>query len=285
MTDRLTLRGIALMSVAMLGILLVDSIAKFLSAEYSPLFISWARYAVASAIVLPLAFHRHGRHVFPAEQRGAHLVRTAFLVTAMTLYFLAIARIPLALAVSAYFVGPVIAVVLSALFLRETLTRLKLASLGLGLVGSMVILRPGGTLEPGILLAFGAGLFFALYLIATRQASQTSDPIRTLAFQCVVGTFLLVPQAALTATLPGTDALAFFAALGLLSAIAHILTIMAFRLADASTLAPLVYLELVGAAGVGFLAFGEVPGPATVLGAALIVLAGVILATGRTNGG
>lgn len=272
-----SVRGIVLMSVAMLGIPIVDGIAKYLSANYSPLFIGWARYAVACLFVLPLAYRYHGRNIFPDEQRFAHLVRTAFLVTAMTLYFLAIARIPLALAVSAYFVGPIIAVVLSVLFLKEALTWRKVLSLGLGFIGSLIILRPSGEIEVGIIMAFGAGLFFALYLIATRQASQQSDPIKTLAFQCVVGTVLLSPQAAFTFDLPEINVLWLFLGLGVFSAIGHILTIMAFRLADASTLAPLVYLELVGTAVIGFLIFAEVPTYTTIFGAGLIILSGFAL--------
>ena len=277
------IRGILLMSLAMLGIPIVDGIAKYLSTNYSPLFIGWARYAVACFFVLPLAYRYHGRNIFPDEQRFAHLVRTAFLVTAMTLYFLAIARIPLALAVSAYFVGPIIAVVLSVLFLKEALTWRKVLSLGLGFIGSLVILRPSGEIEVGIIMAFGAGLFFALYLIATRQASQQSDPIKTLAFQCVVGTVLLSPQAAFTFDVPEIDVLWLYLGLGLFSAIGHILTILAFRLSDASTLAPLVYLELVGTVVIGFLIFAEIPTSTTVIGAGLIILSGFALISLANN--
>ncbi len=208
-------------------------------------------------------------------------MRTAFLVAAMTLYFLAIAEIPLALAISAYFIGPIVAIVLAVLILGERLTIRKTASLALGVLGSLVILRPTGEIETGILLAFGAGFLFALYLIATRQASQHSDPIKTLAFQCLIGTFLLSPQAAFTATLPTTDTLLFFAGLGFFSALGHLLTIVAFRWADASTLAPLVYVELVGTAAIGYLAFSEVPSVATVVGSALIVIGGLALIAKR----
>ena len=189
------MRGVMLMTVAMLVIPLVDGLAKYLSAGYSPLFISWARYAVASAIVLPVAVARPGRPVFPTVNLFAHTLRTVFLVVAMTLYFLALARIPLATTSSAYFVGPILAAVLATVWLKEKLTTRKILSLALGFAGSLVILRPGGTIEPGLLMAFGAGLFFALYMIATRQASRDSDPLTTLAFQCLVGTVLLTPQA------------------------------------------------------------------------------------------
>ena len=126
-------------------------------------------------------------------------------------------------------------------------------------------------------MAFGAGLFFALYLIATRQASQNSDPIKTLAFQCVLGTVLLSPQAAFTFEFPQLDVLWLFAGLGIISAVAHLLTIVAFRLADASTLSPLVYLELVGSAAIGFMIFSEIPTFSTIAGAALIIVSGLVL--------
>lgn len=271
------------MSVAMLGIPIVDGIAKYLTSGYSPLFIGWARYAVAALFVLPVAYWRHGRRLFPDEQRLAHLVRTAFLVASMTLYFLAIARIPMVLAAGAYFVGPIIAVALSVMFLKESVSLLKLLSLALGFIGSLVVLQPAGEIESGVVMAFGAGLFFALYLIATRQAAQQSDPLKTLAFQCVAGAVLLSPQAAFTYTAPQIDVLWLFFLMGFFSAVFHLLTIKAFGVSNASTLAPLVYLELVGSALIGFLFFFEVPATTTVIGAGLIVASGLILVKDRNR--
>jgi drug/metabolite transporter (DMT)-like permease len=270
-------KGIVLMAAAMLVIPLVDGLAKHLSLTYSPLFLGWARYAVASLIVLPFAAAVHGARVLPAERLASHGLRTVFLVVAMTLYFLALARIPLATATATYFVGPVIAVALSVMLLCEKLTVRKLASLALGFAGSLVILKPGGAIEPGILLALGSGIFFAFYIIATRQAASVSDPVKTLAFQCLAGTLLLTPQAVLSWSTPGWSDLLFFAGLGLFSAVGHLLSIAAFRFADASTLSPLVYVELIGAALIGYFAFSEIPGPGTLLGAALIVVAGLLL--------
>lgn len=265
------------MTLAMLSIPLVDGLAKHLSVTYSPLFVSWVRYAVACLIVLPFAVAIHGLRVFPAERLASHVLRTVFLVTAMTLYFLSIARIPLATAVSTYFVGPIIAVVLSVAVLKARMTSRKALSLALGFLGTIVILRPGGSTEPGILLALGAGIFFALYLIVTRQAAQDSDPVKTLVFQCLVGVALLTPQAVVFWSTPAWNDLLFFAGLGFFSAISHMLSIVAFRLADASTLAPLVYVELIGAALVGYVAFDEIPGTPAIVGAGFIIAAGLIL--------
>ncbi len=278
-------QGVLLMTVAMLAIPLVDGLAKYLSVSYSPLFISWARYAVACIIVLPFAAAIHGPRLFPAERRTMHVLRTVFLVTAMTLYFLSIVRIPLATAASTSFVGPIIAIVLSVTLLKERMTFRKALSLVLGFVGSIVILRPGGSMNMGVLLALGAGVSFAFYLIATREAARESDPVKTLAFQCVVGMALLTPQAFAYWSAPSWDDLFFFVGLGLFSSIGHILSIAAFRLADASTLAPLVYIELIGTTLIGYLVFDEIPGAATIVGAGFIIAAGLILLERRDRQG
>lgn len=270
-------KGIVLMSLAMFTIPLVDGLAKYLSSDYSPLFISWARYVVACMIVVPIVFAARGPRIFPKERLAAHTLRTVFLVTSMTLYFMSVAIIPLATAVSAYFVAPILAVVLSLVFLKEQLSIRKIVSLVLGFGGAIIILRPTADIEPGILLAFCAGLFFALYMIATRQASRQSDPFKTLAFQCVVGALLLTPQGLWTWSTPALDDLILFAGLGAFSAISHMLSIRAFGYTDASNLAPLVYLELVAVAAIGYIFFQEVPGLATIVGASFIVVGGLVL--------
>jgi drug/metabolite transporter (DMT)-like permease len=265
------------MSLATLTIPMVDGIAKYLTASHSPLFVSWGRYAAACLVVLPIALARHGTRFLPDNQYGTHFLRTVFLVAAMTCYFLAIARIPLATVAIAFFVGPILAMLLAVVFLREKLTLRKVLSVVLGFAGALIILRPTGRIEPSLLLALASGAFFALYVIATRLASKHSDPLQTLAFQCIVGALLLTPQAIWTWTTPTPRETTIFAAMGLLSAISHLLSIAAFRHAEASTLAPLVYLELFGAAAIGYLFFGELPGAQVWLGATAILIGGALL--------
>lgn len=272
------------MCAAMLMIPMVDGIAKHLSASHSPLYISWARYAVACLFVLPFAIARHGKAFLPREQKGVHLLRTVFLVAAMSCYFLAIARIPLATAASAFFVGPIIAMVLAMLFLRETLTRRKIASLVMGFAGTLIILRPTGQMDVGLWLALASGALFALYMIATRLASRDSDPVQTLAFQCLIGTLLLTPQALYAWSVPAPAELWAFLAMGFLSACGHILSITAFRYAEASTLAPLVYLELLGAAAIGYFAFAELPALHVWIGALAILVGSALLVNRGASG-
>lgn len=269
--------GLLLMAVAMLLIPFVDGIAKFLTYTHSPLYISWARYVAASLIVLPIAFSIHGRHIFPSKNIGAHFYRTIFLMMAMTLYFVAISKVHLATAITAYFIGPIVAVILSVIFLKESLNPRKVIALLLGFSGVVIILNPNGELESGILYALGSGVCFAIYLVTTRQASKNNDPIKTLVFQCFVGAVILTPQALLTWSFPQLTEILLLLGIGVLSLCSHMLSILAFRHAEASLLAPLVYLEIIGASAVGYFFFDEVPEFTLWVGAVVIVSGGLFL--------
>ena len=132
--------GIVLMIAAMLVIPIVDGLAKYLSADYSPLFISWARYAASTALILPIVFARNGLRILPTDGIPLHVLRTLCLVGAMTLYFFAISKVSLVIAASAYFVGPLVAVALSVTVLGERLTTAKVLGVLLGLIGALIVL-------------------------------------------------------------------------------------------------------------------------------------------------
>ncbi|WP_257839118.1 DMT family transporter [Phenylobacterium sp. J426] len=256
----------------------VDGLAKYLSATYSPLMIGWCSFLCAALIVTPVAVRLHGRAIFPQQHLRLHLLRIVFLLASATLYYLAVARIPLADAVSAYFIGPIVASLLAVAVLKERFTATKLLSLALGVAGALVILQPGGgPPEPGLLLAFASGVGFACFQVTTRRIAGGAAPFQTLAFQYLAGVVLLAPQAALNWTTPRPGHLWLFAAMAAIGVATHILAVLAYRRAEASTLAPLSYLELLGSTAIGFIVFRDLPGGPVVLGAALIVGAGMIL--------
>lgn len=255
----------------------IDGIAKALSTTHSPLYISWARYDSACLFVLPWAVARRGRHFLPREELPAHALRTFFAAAAMCCFFVGISFAPLADVTSAYFVGPIVAAILSVLLLGEVLTWRKIAALVLGFTGAVVVVNPGGGLNAGLLLGVAAGVLFALYVIATRMTSRASDPVGTLAFQCLFGAVILAPLAAWQWSLPSAGELWLFLLMGAISALCHFMTISAFRHAEASLLAPLSYLELLGAVVIGYAFFQDLPGIRVATGAALIVLGGLVL--------
>ncbi|GGO61407.1 Threonine/homoserine efflux transporter RhtA [Roseovarius pacificus] len=274
--------GLALMASASLIVPIVDGIAKLLGETLSPLLVAWARYAAATLVVLPIALAARGRRVFPRQGITMQFLRTLCLVFAMTLFFVSLQWTTLAAAIAAYFSGPIVAMLLSVLFLNERLTIAKGTSLVLAVFGALIVLQPfgGGSLGAGIALL--AGCFHGVYLVVTKLSASRSDSLQTLCFQCLVGTLLLSPQAALTFEVPSVDLLWLILSMGAISALAHFLTIQAFRYAEASSLSPLVYLELVGAIAFGAAVFGDLPGPATLIGGTLIALSGLMLHRSET---
>ncbi|MEL6682823.1 MAG: DMT family transporter [Pseudomonadota bacterium] len=145
-----------------------------------------------------------------------------------------------------------------------------------GLLGALIVLQPSGDFDVYALLALGAGCLFAVYLVITCQTSAQSDPIRTLSFQCLFGTLLLTPPAIFVVETSAYGLMPLFVGFGSFSLLGHFLAILAFQKAEASTLAQLVYVELIGAAAIRFLIFSDVPTPSTIVGAGLIATAGLV---------
>lgn len=279
-TQSSPLLGIGLMAAAMLLVPAVDGIAKTLSATHSPLYVSCARYVFASFFVLPWALTQRGIRFLPREDLAAHALRTIFAAASMCCFFAALSVAPMADVASAYFVGPIIAAVLSVLLLGEALTPRKLTALVLGFIGAVVIVNPAGGINAGLWLGVAAGAFFALYVIATRQ-TRASDPVSTLAFQCLFGSAILAPLAIWNWSIPTAGELVLLFLMGAISMACHFMTISAFRHAEASLLAPLSYLELLGAVIIGFLVFGDLPDTRVAFGTGLIVAGGLVLVQRR----
>lgn len=280
--------GVLLMATAMLIIPTSDAIAKYLSGGHSPAFLSWVRYVAALGFILPVALIQRGRAPERAQASSgrywlSQILRTAFLVTAMTLYFVAIARIPLADALGAYFIAPIVATLLAAIALRERLDRRKLLAVALGFVGAILVVRPGTETSADTLIALASGCCMACYLVLTRATAQDRPPVMTLTIQLTLGILMLLPFAVLQWTTPTRESLLLILLMGLVSTLSNLMTISAFRLAQVQTLSPFVYLELIGATALGFALFGDLPSPATWAGIAVIVIAGLIVATARPS--
>lgn len=272
------IRGILLMATGSAIIPIADGIAKALSEHHSALLVSSGRYFAASFLLLPIAFMKHGRNALPPRHRlKPHIVRTILMVTAMTLFYTAIVTIDLATAVSAFFIGPVVASLAAVFMVGEKMTPAKVLALLLGFAGAIIIARPGAAISPGILLALASGVCYGFYLVSTRVASGETTPLQALVFQNFFGTLLLLPQAIMTWSQPtGLDILLLLC-MGLISLLCHTLTINAFRHADATTLAPLSYVELITSATVGYLWFSQTPQPNVWIGAAFVATAGLVL--------
>lgn len=275
------LLGLALMALAMFIIPVRDGLAKHMSATLPVFAIAWGTYCAAAIVAVPVALRLHGLAAIVPAGLPSQTARTLLLVGAMTMFFFSIRTVPLADAIAAYFVAPFAAAALAPAVLGERLSWAIAGAVALGFVGVLVVLQPEGNFDGNILWAVGAGLLFALYMLATRLAARQAPPLAALSYQSILGALVLTPFA-LGAGIQGAGAfLGTFVLIGILQSASHGLSIAAFRFAPASVLAPLVYLEIVAAVIVGLLAFGDWPEPRTWVGIAIIMAAGVLVSIRR----
>ena len=275
--------GMGLMTVAMLMVPGIDAIAKVLSATLAPGQVAWGRFVFQTVVLLPVMILLRAR--IATMQPGIHAARGLLLAGAILLLFWALKYLPIANAIAIFFVEPLILTLMSAAFLGERLGARRLAAVALGLAGALVVIRPNWALHGwAAILPLGTAICFAGYLTLTRHAAAAEHP---LAMQLWAGLFAAL---GLSVTIAGGQASgiavidpswpiprewALLLALGLISAVGHVMLAFAFRFAEAGLLAPFQYLEIISATLLGLLLFGDFPDPLTWVGTTMIVAAGL----------
>lgn len=263
----------------------MDTIAKHLSSSYPIPQIVWARFFFHFAVVSPIVLWRHGPSAVHTENAGLQILRGGFLLTATLLFFTSISYIPLANAVALVFIAPVVLTTMSALFLREKVPLTRWIAVSVGFVAVLIIVRPGFTsFHWASLLALCTAVAFSLYLLSTRMLAGTAPPMVTLMYQSLLGVVVMSAILPFVWVMPTPTGWLLMVTLGAIAAVSHFLVIKAFEFADASTLAPYNYTEIIMATLLGYVVFGDFPDPWTWVGMALIVATAVYISIPRTSG-
>lgn len=264
------------MSVGVMLVPVGDAFAKEIArvTSIAPATVAWTRFVIGASIFVPIAMIGANLPKLSGKLVFAQLIRGALVSGGIFSMVNAVVHAPLAEVFGAFFIAPAISTGLAALFLGERITRIDAVSLGLGLIGVLLVTRPGATINVGLLWALGGGVSYGAFNAATRWSAAFTPPRVQIASQLIIGSILLAPLG-----LPGLSAAAeapmLIVGSGVASALANFLLTLAYARASASTLAPLIYLQLLSAAGIGFLQFGETPDPWAGLGLALIFVAGL----------
>lgn len=276
--------GILLFLLALLLFAILDASAKYLTAFYAVPFLVWARYAVHLVVMLVAVAPSQGRALITTRHPWLMVVR-ALLLCALTLFAqLAFRVLPLAETTAIVFITPLLVALLAGPMLGETVTKKSWLATLAGFAGVMLITRPGSNLDPtGVACALAGAVCYALYQILTRRLAASETPLRQLFYTALIGTLAmsLVLPGVWPATLPTPFELLLLVGLGLCGGIGHFLLIRALRETPASLLAPLLYVQLVWAALLGWWVFGDVPDAWTALGMGIIGASGLSLVLGR----
>ena len=281
-----TTKGILQLCAAMLFIPILDVFAKLLGQALDPVEVTFMRFVMQILLMAPLVIWARQWHV-PAGTLMMQFARGILLAIATVCFFAALQHLPMAEAISIYFVQPLILTALSALFLGEQIRQRRIIAIIIGLFGVVVILQPS-------IVIFGAPALFPLatalamagYVTITRRLAGKAHPFQ---MQFIVGitatialgaTMLIGQMFDLAGTgfiMPNAQQFEWIIYMGLVATIGHIFIVWAANNAPASVLAPFQYTEIISSVILGYLVFGDLPAKSTILGVCIIVGCGIYL--------
>jgi len=275
------LRGIALLVVAVLFFVLLDSTSKHLSQQWPVSLVVWIRYAVHLMLMVIMLAPRHGLKLVSTRRPRLQIVRATCLLITSWFIVAALQRMPLAETTAILFSAPLMVTAMAGRLLKEQVGPARWVAVALGFIGVLLVAQPTGDIDlTGVLLALCAAGGFSAYQILTRVLSPTERPLTLLFWTALVGTVLMSISLPWAWHGPRPDLWSALqmAAMGIFGGAGHLLLIQAFRQAPASTLSPILYVQLAWATAFGWMFFGQLPIWNGLLGIAIIAVAGMLTA-------
>ncbi|GLH76823.1 DMT transporter permease [Bradyrhizobium sp. SSBR45G] len=266
--------GLMLLSISMFSF--GDALGKFLVSTYAVGQLLCLRACAALLLLAPFIW-RNRSAFMRLERPWLQLLRVVLSTLEVAAFFLATVYLPLADVITYYLAGPIFVTALSALVLREHVGWRRWTAILIGFCGVLIALRPSAqTFSLPALIALGGSLSFAVLMLITRSLRSTPDIV--MASSQFVGTFLLgAAMAPFGWVTPTPGSLVMFAAAGIISVTALFCVNRSLKLAPASVVVPYQYTMIVWAVLFGFAVFGDVPHPATIVGATIIIGAGLYI--------
>ena len=253
----------------------MDATAKYLMKEIGPAQTIWARYTVQAILVTVLILPKiniYGKTKYPKLQ----FVRSVALMMATTLFFFAFSRLGLAEASAIFNISPVLITLGAFLFLREQIGPRRVIGILVSLLGALIIIRPGsGVFTIYAILPLGAAIFYSTYSLATRFVGTDESPWTSLFYSAIFGAICYSIYIFFHWNPMSNNALLLTIIIGLFGTAGHICLIRALTLAEASLVAPFIYTNLLFTTAWGLVLFGNFPDFWTIVGALIIVAAGI----------
>ncbi|MVO17157.1 DMT family transporter [Parasedimentitalea huanghaiensis] len=267
------LQAVILMFVAMSMIPAGDLCGKLLTSSgiATPAFVASSRFVVGSLLLLPFV----PRRAYLLLKNWRMWLRALFLVGGIFSVQMALKTEPMADVFAAFFIGPIISYVLSALFLREPTTWLRSLLMAVGFAGVILVVRPGFGGSVNLLWAVLAGSFYGAFLTTGRWLAHLGSPLELSLIQLLLAAVAMLPLglANLPELTPSTTALTVGSAA--FSMLGNLILLFAYNKVAATKLAPMVYFQLIAAVGLGWAVFGQLPDMLTWLGLLVVVSAGL----------
>jgi drug/metabolite transporter (DMT)-like permease len=275
------MRGVLLVAAATLAFAMADVVTKQQAMRHPVVVVVAVRYLVNLALLAILLGPRLGAGLWRTERSGLVFVRGLCLALASLTMGLALRVMPVGETVAIVYLSPFAVMLLAIPLLGERVGPAGWIGAALGFLGVLLIVRPGGGLDPvGVALALVNAGFATAYHLLTRGLARSESTAALLFQTALVGTvfFGILSLPSLADLSVGAADLAMMALLGALATLGHFLFTAAYREAPASLLAPVNYLHLFWAGGLGWLVFGHLPDTLGLAGMGLVCVAGVLVA-------
>lgn len=230
-----------------------------------------------------LAMRHELRDGWKTQNPLGHLWRGLVGTTAMGLGFTGLGLLPLPEVTAIGYAAPLIVVVFAAMFLDEKVGIFRLSTVGLGLIGVLIVLSPrlsvelGAAESLGALVVFMGAVFAALAQVFVRKLVATEGTAAIVFWFTVTSSTLSLLTIPWGWVWPGWGPAALLIIAGLIGGIGQIFLTSSYRYADASLVAPFDYVSMLLALGIGYFVFGEVPTGTMLTGAAIVIFAGVLI--------
>ena len=279
--DSRPMKGIGLVSLAVLAFALSDVMMKHLGALYPVPAIIAVRYLINLGLLAAILGPRIGAGLWRTRRTGLVVVRGLCLAMGSLTMGLALRLMPVGETVAIVYLAPFLVMGLAVPLLGERVAPIGWLGAAAGFLGLLLIVRPGAGLDPaGVALSLANAGFAAGYTLLTRFLTRTESTSAMLFITALVGSavFCLGALPSLGQFVPTLADWAMMVLLGAITTLGHFLFTAAYREAPASLLAPVNYLHLVWASGLGWLVFDHVPTGLTLTGIAMVCFGGVVVA-------
>ena len=275
------LLGIVLRVSAMVCMALLSALVKWCGDRGVPVFeIIFFRNAFAFVPLGLYIWRTTGFEVVRTKRPLGHLLRSVVGLSGMVCGFSAVQYLPLTEATALQFASPLFMTALSALLLAEPVGKHRWGAVVVGFVGVMIMARPvpGHMNVAGVTLGILSALGAAGAMVAIRQIADTERGPTIVFYFTLGGTVLGLAGSLLFGwTIPDLRTLGLLVVAGLIGGVGQLFLTEALRNAPIGVVAPFDYTQLVWAALLGLVIWGELPHPATIVGALIVAASGVYI--------
>jgi drug/metabolite transporter (DMT)-like permease len=246
------------MGGALLSFMAMAVSGRELAGQLSTFQILFFRSLIGLGVMVALLWRMGRWDLLRTEQIGLHSLRNLIHYAGQYGWFFGLGFIPLADVFAIEFTTPVWTAILAALILKERLTPPRLLAIGFGLVGLLIILRPGmGAVHPASLAVLGGAMGYAAAHVLTKRLAFTDSPLTIILYMTLMQLPMgLIPSLYSWVTPTGIMWL-WLGLVGVAALTAHYCLTHALKLADATVVVPMDFLRLPLISLIGFLFYGE----------------------------